>query len=157
MLRYNWISVQLSTPAHGKKNPNDDSRQSFCWWNWNVVCMTKQMAFACVECINQSHITPGDVHDGAANPVLNVLGTTRRHSREVQPHARLVHQEHEQQPYCRCGSTDGQENSNDMTSHHISQLSPTLGPFAIRQLLWLDRSTHLTAITPSTASHHKIS
>jgi len=46
-------------------------------------------------------ITPGDVHDGATNPVLDVLGTTRRHSREVQPHARFVHQEHEQHPFCR--------------------------------------------------------
>lgn len=41
---------------------------------------------------------PGDVHDGASNPVVDVLGPTRRHGREVEPYARLIHQEHQQQP-----------------------------------------------------------
>ena len=61
--------------------------------------------------------TPGDVHDGAANPVLDVFGTARRHGRVVQPQARLVHQEHEQQPVI-----DMQETANQ-------SMSSSGGPF----------------------------
>ena len=74
--------------------------------------------------------TPGDVHDGAANPVLDVFGTARRHGRVVQPQARLVHQEHEQQPVIDMQETANQSmnSSGDPFRNSIaSGRDPSIG------------------------------